>query len=121
MKLNIEQVKKIAFGAVDIMENELGFAFKRFTQKQEEYYAIYRENGYKLKCNSAAGVRLAFLTDSKKFALDYAVRVDECPTGGMARFDLYVDGVLCGRYGRRLYGRDGNPFGRYRRWRCRMA
>lgn len=99
MKLTLEQIKKITFGAVDVIETDLGFAFKRFTEKQAEYYAIYRDNSYKLKCNSAAGVRLCFLTDSKKFALDYSVRVSECPTGGNARFDLYVDGVLCKNFG----------------------
>lgn len=99
MKLTLEQIKKITFGAVDVVETDLGLAFKRFTDKQADYYAIYREEGYKLKCNSAAGIRLHFLTDSKKFALDYAVRVDECPTGGMARFDLYIDGVLCENFG----------------------
>ncbi len=99
MKLTLEQIKKITFGAVDVIETPLGFTFKRFTEKQAEYYAIYRDNSYKLKCNSAAGIRLCFLTDSNKFGLDYFVRVSECPTRGITRFDLYVDGVLCENFG----------------------
>ncbi len=99
MKLTLEQIKKITFGAVDVVETELGFAFKRFTEKQAEYYAIYRDNSYLKKTASAAGVRLSFLTDSKTLAFEYAVRVEPCPTGGMARFDLYIDGVLHEHFG----------------------
>ncbi len=99
MKLTLEQIKKITVGAVDVVECELGFAFRRFTKEQSEYYAIYRDNTYLKKTNSAAGVRLSLLTDSKTLSFEYAVRVDECPTGGMARFDLYIDGVMHDHFG----------------------
>ena len=99
MKLTLEQIKKITFGAVDVVETDLGFAFKRFTKAQSEYYAIYRDNSYLKKTASAAGVRLSLLTDSKTLAFEYSVRVEPCPTGGFARFDLYIDGVLCDHFG----------------------
>ena len=99
MKLTLEQIKKITFGAIDIAETELGFSFSRFTEKQREYYAIYRDNDYLKKTLSAPGVRFSFLTDSKTFSFDYSVRVAECPTGGCTRFDLYIDDILSSHFG----------------------
>ena len=43
MKLNIEQIKNITFGAERILESENGILFRRMTEKTETGFSEYRE------------------------------------------------------------------------------
>lgn len=97
MILNKEQLSLITCGAEDIVTVDNGFTFRRFTESQSQYYAIYRNDDYMKKTWTAAGVRLAFKTDSTSLSFDYAVRT--VPGAGYAYFDVYADGVMIDHFG----------------------
>ena len=84
MKLTVEQIKSVAFGAVRAEVLEDGVHFYKCTAKQVD--AWQAESDF-LGGGSRAttGVRLDFHTDSQNFAFTPA-------TGG--KFEIYVDGVL---------------------------
>ena len=64
MKLNIEQLKEITLGAIDILEENGVFTFRRFTKAQDELYASGHMS-YHNRSKAPAGVKFNFKTDSK--------------------------------------------------------
>lgn len=73
MKLNLEQVKSITLGAVNVYEKDGYFDFHRFTPEQEFLYddpqnpRAFSESN--IKSLTTAGIKFRFLTDSKKITL----------------------------------------------------
>lgn len=97
MKLNLEQMKEITLGALNIEVNGAGeFCFYRFTEHQMEDVYIEIPDFYK-KSKAAAGIRLDFLTDSETLSFRYTIK------SGSSRkfyfFDCCVDGVMIAHEG----------------------
>lgn len=97
MYLGIEMLANITCGAVEIVETERGYEFRRFTEEQTKYYAIYRNEDYAKKTLTAAGVRLAFRTDSEN--LSFKCDIKHVPGGGFGYFDICVNGAIVDHYG----------------------
>ncbi len=97
MKLNLNDIKKIAFGATAITEENGVIEFKRFTEKQKECYFTLRGISLHNKVNSTSGVRLSFITDSKTLNLKYFMVYASSRV--YAYFDLLVDGKLYHHFG----------------------
>ncbi len=88
--LLLSDIKKIAFGAIEICNEEEDFRFFRFENSA-------REN-YKLVGLSTASVMLDFITDSETLFFDYKCtrRVDRAH----CFFDIYENNVLIGHTGK---------------------
>ena len=96
MKLTVEQIKAITCGSVDVYETDNGWCCRRMTREMEEAYKIFREDNYKKKAQTCAGVRLAFETDSSSFSFTYGHYTDF--SLGMGWFEIFVNGVKAGYY-----------------------
>ena len=84
MKLTLEQIKQITFGALNVQVTENGFEFNRCTPKQvAAWYEADRELG--LRAEKTTGVRLDFHTNAKPLPLQptmgdtYEVQLDGLP------------------------------------------
>ena len=101
MKLNIEQIRAITFGAVKIEEIDGGIHFNRFTEAQEEYYKNQTYNkGFYGKVFSTAGIRLEFVTNSRTLSLTIEAR--QTPTTVTRKFfyaSVYCNGEKLGCIG----------------------
>lgn len=97
MKLNLEQIKTITYGAVDIIEEDGEFSFYRFTNEQAEYYFKYRSPQYLEKSYTTAGIRMSFETDSRLLAFEYSHKGEYSIS--YSYFDVYVNDVIVGHYG----------------------
>lgn len=97
MKLDLEQMKTITFGALRVVCNEAGeYVFYRFTEHQMEDVYIEVSDFYK-KSSATASVQLDFYTDSSSLSFHYTLRFG---TGRkFAYFDTFVDGVLVSHEG----------------------
>lgn len=92
MKLSLEQIKNITFGAAKVFESDGNIIFRRFADEETNYYRIYRDEVYGKKTYTTAGIRLAFVTDSTKLSFDYMLaNLPWRPFGG---FDVTSDGVI---------------------------
>ena len=95
MKLTKEQIKSIAFGYTEIIEEEKGLRFCNMTKKQREAFSAYDEislpfdGGFTGRSSLATGVRLDFHTDSKSFGFNAVTKV---------AFEVSIDGLLYRRY-----------------------
>lgn len=90
MKLTLEQLRSVTWGATTVEQEEEGVRFYRFTQEQMELYKVRNKDFYS-KALSTAGVRFCFRTDSRTLALKATL----APQSGVRRyysFDVYVDG-----------------------------
>ena len=101
MKLTFEQVQEIARGAVRISEDNGSFHFYRFTEAQTEAYLKTSPKDFYKKAFATAGIRLAFRTDSKRFAFDF--KTSYASSREYAYFDVYVNGAFS-----KHFGCDGN-------------
>ncbi len=90
MKLSLEQIKTVTCGAASVTEEDGGFVFYRFTKEQTEAYKTYRDEELSLKTLTPAGVRLAFITDSRSISFKYSHRNNY--SGGFAWLEAYVNG-----------------------------
>ncbi len=102
MKLSLEQLKKITFGAVSMEEKEGKFYFYRFTEAQKKAYETTSPNDFYRKSFATAGVRFSFRTNSTTLAFDY----DFFGFGSSREygyFDLYINGAL-----KKHFGVEGN-------------
>ncbi len=88
MKLDIEQIRSIVFGAVRVECIEDKICMYRFTEAQAELYKERSEDFYR-KTFSTAGVILEFDTDSESLGLSVEV------SGGTSR-DFFVHSVFAG-------------------------
>ncbi len=91
MKLNLEQIKSITRGALDIIEDTDGFKFFRFNKEEEEFYKPLPT--YE-KVFAASGVQLEFETDAEAMCL--AAIMTPASTRSFFSFDVYVNGEFIG-------------------------
>ena len=98
MFLTLDTVREIARGCARVEECDGIFTLMRFTEKQARAYldVIDNEDFYN-KTYATAGVRLAFRTDSARFAFDY--HFTRCSSRQFAYFDVYLDGALTSHFG----------------------
>lgn len=96
MKLNLEQIKAITKGAVEVTEEDGRFYFFRFTAAQRELYGQLRPQ-YNEKVLATAGVRLSMETDSDFLAFDYRLQTGSSRPYGF--FDVYENGILKHHFG----------------------
>ncbi len=92
MKLTLDMIRSATVGAAKIYEENGDVIFRRFTDKESDYYRIYRDEVYMRKTYTTAGIRLAFVTDSK--ALSFGYKLEQLPHRPFGGFDVTVDGVL---------------------------
>lgn len=86
MVLNLEQIKKLTVGAVEIEQTADGIYFYKMKKCQvEAFYALSEILGFRAK--TTTGIRLDFVTDSKY--LSFRVK-----SGG--RFEYLINGVYQG-------------------------
>lgn len=93
VKLSAEQIQKIVIGASRIEDIDGKINIFRFTKAQEEAYKPYSADFY-MKSFATAGIRLEFVTDSKKMFLE----VDVCKGSSRNYFchAVYVNGEHIG-------------------------
>ncbi len=88
MKLTYEEIRSIAFGAVNIKEEEDLIRFYKCTEKQTEgWYSVNDTLG--ARSLTTSGVRLDFHTDSKHFIFEVA---------GGGKFEVLINGTLRARF-----------------------
>ncbi len=93
MKLNLEQLKQITTGAVNIRKENEMFSFSRFTEEQEKLYGITNEGFYDKTC-TAAGVKFSFKTDSKNLFIK--LKASQKTTRTYFSVDVFVNEVPIG-------------------------
>ena len=95
MKLTREQIVSVAFGALEIRDEENGLRFMRCTDNQ---IAPYKES--KQNCTlSSSGVRLDFHTDSTTISFD---------AEGATVYEVMVDNLMVGHYDLKEYHEKGD-------------
>lgn len=88
MRLTLEQIKRITFGAICIEERDDGIHFSKFTHKQEDaFFALSQTLGE--RALTTTGVRLDFYTNSKNLAFSSA---------SGSKFEVYIDDLLCRQF-----------------------
>ncbi len=99
MILTFDQIKSITLGALDVIKNENGeVSFKRFTDKQLEYYIqnseqVYNEQYYHHhRARNTVGVRFSFYTDAT--ALNIGYKMLRGVTSNWFQLDLICDGAM---------------------------
>lgn len=98
MFLDLEQIRFIACGVTRVEQDEDGyFRFFRFTDAQSQVYLDAGIQDFYNKSFGSAGVRLAFRTDSKRFAFHYRLKTASARKDGW--FDVYENGVLIEHFG----------------------
>lgn len=86
MKLNLEQIKKITVGAVEIEQTADGIHFYKMQKCQvEAFYALSDVLGF--RALTTTGIRLDFETDSQYLSFEIK---------GGKKFEYLIDGVYCG-------------------------
>ena len=89
MKLNLEQIKSIAHGAVQIIEEDGKICLYRFTEEQRELYRGYSDDFFG-KSFASAGITLEFVTDSRRLAMK--VEVSSGSSRKYFMHSIFVDG-----------------------------
>lgn len=93
MDLTFFQIKDITIGAAQVVQEEAGVQFHRFTAEQEALYATLRENQIR-KTKHTSGVALCFRTNSE------SLRLTGVPSDSMGRryfaVEVQVDGKTIG-------------------------
>ena len=97
MRLNLEQIRSIARGAVRVQEIDGEFWFFRFTEAQVKAYSDAGKTDFYKKTFATAGVRLALHTDSRRLCLGY--RVNQGSSRAFFGFDVYVNGHMLSHFG----------------------
>ena len=92
MILTYSQIKEITVGALEFLQDENGdIIFKRFTDKQSEYYRTHNESYY-LRSKANSGIRFAFTTDAESISIDYAMI--RASSANWFQLDIVCDGAL---------------------------
>lgn len=94
MKLDLSQIRAVAFGAEEITQEEDGFHFYRFNRQQQELYEQISPGNFYRKCFATSGIRLQFVTDSRCLKL----AISAASPGGRKYFalDVFVNGTMIG-------------------------
>lgn len=95
MKLTYEQIKSVTNGAAQIVEEDGGLRFWRFTEHQQELYSQLRPvltkiKNYRPTSTTSSGVKLYFTTDSEILYLKVDVKRGSPRT--FFSFDVLVNG-----------------------------
>lgn len=93
MRLTLDQIASVAWGAVRVAPEDGGVALHRFTEAQE---AFYRERDLDLyrKCFATSGMRLVFKTDSTRLSL--CVSLSPATSRKYAALEVFADGNRVG-------------------------
>lgn len=92
MKLSLLQLESVTRGAIRLEETDRGVRFWRMTEAQIKHYRDRGDEHQALRAEHSAGIRLAFLTDSRTLMFSADLLPDlSGPHGG---FDICEDGVL---------------------------
>ena len=92
MNLSLEQLKSITHGATYLEQTEHGVYFWRMMPDQIQYYVDIKDEPLVRAAKQSAGVRLAFVTDSKSLSFSATLLPD---SGGIrSGFDVYENGVM---------------------------
>lgn len=94
MKLSIDKLKELSYGAVRVEENDGKISFYRFTEEQENIYKNCGNEGFYLKTFAPAGVRILFKTNST--SLHLKGNVPFAPSRSYFSVDVCVNGKLIG-------------------------
>lgn len=94
MKLTIDNIKNILQGAVCIEEHPDHIAFSRFSKEQLGYYKETSPEHYYIRAQSAAGMKMQFMTDSRKLFIE--ADVDAGCERNYFSFDVFADGKMIG-------------------------
>ncbi|MBQ8332078.1 MAG: SGNH/GDSL hydrolase family protein [Clostridia bacterium] len=97
MNLTIEQIRSIATGVSRVEERDGAIHLLRFTAEQEAIYAARKDQGFWIKSNATAGVRLEFITDSRTLSIETKVSA-----GSSRRFftyEVFCNGEKIGSHG----------------------
>lgn len=97
MFLNLDQMKSITRGVTRVEQENGYYRFFRFTDAQSQVYLDAGIQDFYNKSFGSAGVRLAFRTNSKRFAFHY--RLKTASARSSAWFDVYENGVLIEHFG----------------------
>ncbi len=89
MKLTLDQIKSVAWGAVRYEEKNGAVKLYRFTKEQEELYKAADDILHR-KTLSTAGIKLVFKTDSESLFL--RVNTSMGASQKFFSFDLFIDG-----------------------------
>ena len=92
MFLTLTDIKKITFGAVNVIEENGVFIFNRFTEKQKEYYKNYRTISLYGKTNATAGIRFSFKSDTSYLKFNYYLTYGS--SRDFAYFDIFINKEL---------------------------
>ena len=98
MKLNLEQIKNITVGALEVVERDGYCSFYRCTEKQIRAWYEYGNETLGDRSKTTTGVRLDFHTNSKRFAFRATGRKAEVLIDGMQRKIFFPgeDGIING-------------------------
>ena len=88
MFLDLEQIRKITCGAVQVEQGADGVRFYRFNRQQMDMYATKKPVFYR-KSQLTAGIRLCFRTDSMRLSLD--VLLETGGTSEIFSLEVYAD------------------------------
>lgn len=83
MHLTYDQIKQIAFGALEVTKQEDGYHFSRFTDSQVAIYKALSAH-FNLRAGNTAGCRLEFHTDSNGLILE---------VGTAGAYEVLIDGL----------------------------
>ena len=97
MKISFSELCMATHGAVRLEQTETGVRFWRMTEEQKQYYLDRGDEMHIRNSKQSAGVRLAFLTDSRSLTLSADLWPDLC--GIYGGFDVCEDGVLIAHLG----------------------
>ncbi|MBQ6352314.1 MAG: hypothetical protein IJJ28_03495 [Lentisphaeria bacterium] len=90
MKADLELIRRLAHGAVRIVEENNEAVFHRFTEEQRKVYES--NHGFWLKTFADSGIRLEFTTDAARFAMRGVA--EAASSRSFCFFDVCVNGAL---------------------------
>ena len=97
MNLLLEDFRKITQGCASVSEENGKIRFHRFTEEEESFYEkrdALRGTEFRARCSAPAGVKLAFVTDSRN--LKISVALSAATSRSYFSFDVFENGKLLG-------------------------
>ena len=88
MILNINDIKNITFGALEINDDGGVFTFNRMTEEQKDFYVGEHEN-HRARCDNSASVFFDFYTDSQSLSFNYKMYNSPCLAPAYACIDVW--------------------------------
>lgn len=93
MKLTLNEIKSITFGAVNIREEDGAIRFYRMTERQTEAF-IREAADFGMKARATAGIRFDFYTDASFVKINLAKRILAASSRKFCSFDVLLNGTL---------------------------